>query len=108
MSLFQTLTDVQPSAQASVQITLQDQVHQVPANLNVAAALLLCGYSQCRSTPVSGAPRAPYCMMGVCFDCLVEIDGVPNQQACLTPVREGMVVRWQDGKASLDQLGAEL
>lgn len=108
MSLFQTLTDSQAPAQASVQITLQDQVHQVPANLNVAAALLLCGYSQCRNTPVSGAARAPYCMMGVCFDCLVEIDGVPNQQACLTPVREGMVVRWQDGKAALDQLGVVL
>jgi NADH dehydrogenase/NADH:ubiquinone oxidoreductase subunit G len=43
-------------------------------------------------------------MMGVCFDCLVEIDGVPNQQACLTAVREGMVIRWQDGKAALEQL----
>ena len=102
MSLFHSLSD----AQASVQITLQGEVHSVPANLSVAAALLLCGYRHCRSTPVSGALRAPYCMMGVCFDCLVEIDGVPNQQACLRPVREGMVVRWQDGKASLEQLDA--
>ena len=39
---------------------------------------------------VSGAPRAPYCMMGVCFDCLVTIDGVGNRQGCLVPVREGM------------------
>jgi NADH dehydrogenase/NADH:ubiquinone oxidoreductase subunit G len=36
-------------------------------------------------------------MMGVCFDCLVNIDGQPNRQACMTPVREGMVVRRQLG-----------
>jgi predicted molibdopterin-dependent oxidoreductase YjgC len=36
-------------------------------------------------------------MMGVCFDCLVEIDGVGNRQACLTPVAEGMRVRRQRG-----------
>jgi predicted molibdopterin-dependent oxidoreductase YjgC len=46
---------------------------------------------------VSGEPRAPYCMMGVCFECLVEVDGVPNVQACMTSVREGMTVRRQHG-----------
>ena len=46
---------------------------------------------------VSGSPRAPYCMMGVCFDCLMEIDGVGNRQACLTPVADGMQVRRQRG-----------
>jgi NADH dehydrogenase/NADH:ubiquinone oxidoreductase subunit G len=40
-------------------------------------------------------------MMGVCFDCLVEVDGAPNRQACLTPVREGMVIRRQDGAPAL-------
>jgi predicted molibdopterin-dependent oxidoreductase YjgC len=36
-------------------------------------------------------------MMGVCFDCLMEIDGVPNRQACQVLVREGMQVRRQEG-----------
>jgi len=36
-------------------------------------------------------------MMGVCFECLVEIDGRPNVQACMTPVRDGMAVRRQSG-----------
>ena len=35
--------------------------------------------------------------MGVCFDCLVVVDGVPNTRACVTWVREGMVVSRQDG-----------
>jgi len=64
----------------------------------VAAALLASGRDHCRTTPVGGAPRAPYCMMGVCFDCLVEVDGVGNRQGCLVPVREGMVVVTQQGK----------
>lgn len=63
----------------------------------VAAAVLVAGSGHTRTTPVSGAPRLPYCMIGVCFDCLMEIDGVPNRQACLVEVREGMKVRRQIG-----------
>jgi len=50
---------------------------------------------------VSGAPRAPYCMMGVCFDCLVTIDGVGNRQACLVRVTDGMAIAMQRGKREL-------
>ena len=64
----------------------------------VAAAMLAAGLDHCRTTPVTGAPRAPYCLMGVCFDCLVTIDGVGSRQACLVPVREGMSVETQQGK----------
>ena len=66
---------------------------------SVAAAILASGMRSCRTTPVSGAPRAPYCMMGVCFECLVEIDGVPNRQSCQVPVAEGMQIRRQQGTA---------
>jgi D-hydroxyproline dehydrogenase subunit gamma len=64
----------------------------------VAAALLALGHAACRETAVSGAPRGPYCMMGVCFDCLVVIDGLGNRQGCLVPLREGMVVETQHGR----------
>lgn len=64
---------------------------------SVAAALLAAGQAVLRTTPVGGTPRGPWCMMGACFDCLVEIDGVPNLQACMTPVREGMRVRPMQG-----------
>ena len=65
---------------------------------SVAAALLAAGIIACRTTPVSGAPRAPYCMMGVCFECLVAIDGVGSRQACLARVRDGMRIETQQGK----------
>ena len=64
----------------------------------VAGAMLAAGIDHCRTTPVSGAPRAPYCMMGVCFECLVGIDGVGSRQACLVPVRDGMQIETQRGK----------
>ena len=65
---------------------------------SVAAALIAAGIAPFRTTPVSGTPRAPYCMMGVCFDCLVTIDGVGSRQACLVRVRDGMRIETQHGK----------
>jgi sarcosine oxidase subunit alpha len=64
----------------------------------VAAAMLAAGVDHCRTTAVSGTPRAPYCLMGICFDCLVTIDGVGNRQGCLVPVRAGMAIETQAGK----------
>jgi predicted molibdopterin-dependent oxidoreductase YjgC len=67
----------------------------------VSAALLACGRDVRRETAVSGAPRLPYCMMGVCFDCLVTIEGVVNRQGCLVPVAEGMQIEIQKGKREI-------
>ena len=64
----------------------------------VAGAMLAAGVDRFRTTPVTESPRAPYCLMGVCFDCLVTIDGVGSRQACLVPVQEGMKVETQVGK----------
>lgn len=64
----------------------------------VAAALLAHGKLICRHTPASGAARAPFCMMGVCFDCLMTIDGEVNRQACQVIVRDGMQVATQHGR----------
>lgn len=93
-------------------IVFEGEAIRVRAHLNVAAALLEAGVTRFRETPVSGAPRAPFCMMGVCFDCLLIIDGVANQQACMTPVREGMRIERQlstaaDMTASRDDRPAE-
>ena len=70
---------------------------------SVAAALLAAGAVRTRTTAVTGSPRAPYCMMGVCFDCLMVIDGVESRQACMVTVAEGMIVHRQTGKRGLPQ-----
>lgn len=64
---------------------------------SVAAALLAHGVGAFRESAVSGAARGPFCLMGVCFDCLVDIDGVGSRQACLVAAEEGMVVRRMRG-----------
>ena len=63
---------------------------------SVAALLLAEGIIATRVTR-GGEPRGVYCGMGVCFDCLVVVDDVPNTRACMTWVREGMRVQRQDG-----------
>ncbi|HLI11503.1 MAG TPA: (2Fe-2S)-binding protein [Alphaproteobacteria bacterium] len=93
--MFQRLPDPQAK---TVTLSIDGRPAAAASGDSVAAALLAAGLAQCRTTPVSGAPRAPYCMMGVCFDCLVTIDGVGNRQACLVRVREGMRVETQQGK----------
>ena len=67
----------------------------VPEGASAAAAVLVAGLGSIRETAVGGVGRAPYCMMGVCFDCLSEIDGEPNRQSCMVPVRPGMRIRRQ-------------
>ena len=84
-----------------VRIYFDGQPLDVPDDVSVASALLMSGVRTFRSTPVSGSARAPYCMMGVCFECLVEIDGQGSVQGCLTPVREGMSISRQHGRRSL-------
>lgn len=79
----------------TVTLTLDGRALTAAAGDTVAAAVLASGDPVCRAAPVGGAPRAPYCMMGVCFECLMEIDGQPNRQACLVPVRDGMRVARQ-------------
>jgi sarcosine oxidase subunit alpha len=71
----------------------------------IAQALVAANAGRCRTTPVSGSSRAPYCLMGVCFDCLVTVDGKQNQQGCLVPVREGMCVTIQHGERLLSPEG---
>ena len=92
--MFKRLDD----AGTAVTLKVDGKPIRARAGDTVAAAMLAAGLDHCRTTPVTGAPRAPYCLMGVCFDCLVTIDGVGSRQGCLVPVREGMAVETQLGK----------
>lgn len=84
-------------------IFVQVEGHRVavPSNASAAAAALIAGLTWTRTSPASGERRAPYCMMGVCFECLLEIDGEPSQQGCLVQVRPGMSIRRQEGARQL-------
>ncbi|WP_027525598.1 (2Fe-2S)-binding protein [Bradyrhizobium sp. Ec3.3] len=85
----------------SLQIFVDGVTVEAREGDTVSAALLASGRDVRRETAVSGAPRLPYCMMGVCFDCLVTIDGVGNRQGCLVPVAAGMQIEIQKGKREI-------
>lgn len=104
-ALRRPLFTANPRESATVSVQFEGTWMSVPAGVSVAAALLLKGAQPFRTTPVSESPRAPYCMMGVCFECLVEVDGKPSRQACLTAVREGMIIRRQEGASALPIIG---
>lgn len=63
----------------------------------VAAALFAAGRRVLRTTSVTNSARGVFCGMGVCFDCLVIVDGELSRRACMTFVREGMRVETQVG-----------
>ena len=63
---------------------------------SVAAVMMVEGNVAMRTT-TEGQPRGVFCGMGVCFDCLVVVDGVPNTRACMTWIKEGMQIKSQRG-----------
>ena len=82
---------------ATVAVAVEGRTVLVPEGASAAAAVLAAGLGSIRDTPAGGAERLPFCMMGVCFDCLAEIDGVANRQSCLVAVMPGMRIRRQRG-----------
>jgi D-hydroxyproline dehydrogenase subunit gamma len=77
----------------SVSIFIDGKSHRAKEGECLAAVLMRERQTEFRRHPVDDSPRAAFCMMGVCFECLVEIDGVRGQQACIVTVRDGMSVR---------------
>jgi predicted molibdopterin-dependent oxidoreductase YjgC len=80
----------------AVSMTVDGRPVTAYAGESVAAVLIAEGQVATRKT-VGGEPRGVFCGMGVCFDCLVVVDGVPNTRACMTWAADGMDVRRQDG-----------
>jgi predicted molibdopterin-dependent oxidoreductase YjgC len=78
-----------PYEDQSFNIEVDGQLIPVRHGQTIAAALMADGRRVFRHTQ-SGAPRGLFCGMGVCFECLVTVDGVADQRACMTPVRPGM------------------
>lgn len=57
---------------------------------SVGAALTDAGIRSWRTTRKNARPRGLFCGIGICFDCLVTVDGQPNQRACMVPAQDGM------------------
>lgn len=88
------MTDALENSDPPVHATFEGQPLDGAQGASVAAALIASGRSAWRTTR-DGADRGIFCGIGVCFDCIVEIDGETGQRACMIPLRDGMDVRVQ-------------
>ncbi len=96
--MFRKLHDL---GQPPLTVYIEEVAAAAEAGETVAAVILRQEEAWSRLTPAKGSKRAPYCLMGVCFDCLAEVDGVGSVQTCLTTVEDGMRIARQRGKRSL-------
>ncbi len=64
---------------------------------SVAAAILNQGSRILRQSRIADKPRSVFCGIGICFDCLVVIEGISNQRSCLVPAQPGLRVEIQIG-----------
>ena len=79
----------------TVHLDFEGQTIEADAADSLAAALVAAGILDFRESMLDGSPRGPHCLIGNCFDCLLEVDGQANVQSCREPVRSGMRVRRQ-------------
>jgi len=88
-----TSGDGLPGTPGEVTVSFDGRPIMTPAGQSVGSALVTNGITAWRDTRKHGRPRGLFCGIGVCFDCLVTVDGAPNQRACLVEVREGMEIK---------------
>ena len=84
-------------SQFNIKFTFDGESINAITGQSVAAALLAANQRALRKTRFNNNDRGVFCGIGVCFDCLVVIDGITNQRACLIEARPGMKVQTQVG-----------
>ncbi len=69
----------------------------------IAAALLAAGVLVCRLTPKNHQPRGVFCGIGICHECLMVVNGVPNVRTCQTLATPGCRVKTQHGLGEIEK-----
>lgn len=77
-------------AGAAVTVFLDGEPIAAWRGQTIAAAIVASGRRVLRRTRRAGKPRGLFCAMGVCFDCVMTVNGQPGVRACMTPVEDGM------------------
>jgi aerobic-type carbon monoxide dehydrogenase small subunit (CoxS/CutS family) len=68
-----------------------EEFKSVPGQ-SIAAALIAADERELRTTRFGNEPRSIFCGIGICYDCVVVVDGVANQRSCLIEAKQGMKV----------------
>ncbi len=90
----------EPSARFAV--TLDGEEVMVSSGQTIAAALIASGRTAWRTTRVDQRPRGVFCGIGVCFDCLVTLNGQRSVRACLVTAAPGDDIRSEGGPGGAD------
>jgi predicted molibdopterin-dependent oxidoreductase YjgC len=82
-----------------ISITVDGKAIKAIQGEPLASALIAAGIMTFRRTRIRKEPRGYFCGIGLCTDCMMMVDGIPNVRTCITPVKEGMTVETQVGLA---------
>ncbi|WP_223267933.1 (2Fe-2S)-binding protein [Streptosporangium nondiastaticum] len=74
---------------ALMTVYVDGERHRALPGQTVAALLLATGHRSWRTTRLGGRPRGVFCGIGVCYDCLLVVNGLPDVRACLRELRDG-------------------
>jgi aerobic-type carbon monoxide dehydrogenase small subunit (CoxS/CutS family) len=82
-------------AKREVRFTFNGEPFKGVEGQSISAALMATGVRELRKTRFDGEPRLIFCGIGICFDCVVVVDGIANQRACLVEINEGAKIESQ-------------
>jgi predicted molibdopterin-dependent oxidoreductase YjgC len=84
-----------------IRVTLNGESITSREGQSVGALLLEHEQLATRTTRQNARPRGMFCGIGICFDCLITINGITNQRACVTNIEEGMTIQTQQGSGAI-------
>lgn len=78
------------------EFTFEGTVVPAQPGATIGAALWAAGVREWRRSRIARRPRAMFCGIGQCFDCLVRVNGDGPVRACVTVAQDGDDVRRGD------------
>ena len=83
-----------------IELCVDDRKVRAYPNESIAAAITAAGIRNFRTTSKKHEERGLFCSIGVCTDCMMTVNGLPNVRTCITPVKEGMIITRQGGESN--------
>ncbi len=80
-----------------IEIKVDDKILKAKKGEMIIAAVMANGIYTNRYTVKRNEPRGIFCGIGQCTDCVMVVNGKPNVRTCITPVKEGMIIKTQHG-----------
>lgn len=83
---------IRPKETTTVTITVDGEEVTGVTGQSIAGVVMAGDRLELRRTAVGHRPRGVFCGIGVCFDCLVEVNGVSDVRSCQRRARDGDIV----------------